>query len=447
MSQQVDEALVVRDVNALVGSNYYKPLLNGMKFETDEEGRLKNVPREDLRALVGDLKKYAQAEDWWLGDTGNAILALYGEEEFVWFCEEIGKDPTYVKKKVSVSRRFGAPHEKKDKAGAVTIMPDRISELRHPELSQSHHDIVQGLKDDGQRMKLLNEAAEAKMSTAQFFKHVQAWKAGPGASDEDAAAGDSSLEYGAFKAKYRAYDPKTDNPEQYLQSFIEHVTTVEFPEYIDPARRKEREERERREELADKLPSDLKAKVLLEHGSLEMPKFEAVVKMLITQNEDRAKLEKDIAKIKDEKIRTETTEKIKSENLSLEAAKEVIRKAKEQVKALGRDQDKIEKLIAKIENPEKRSEIYTLVAEQRLLFNQVEEMVKPILADELVEKEAVRIRREADNRIQKRADAIREKQLAPKEAKPKADKSELPLGKKSASPKKKASKKSDQPTA
>lgn len=428
-SQPVDQSLIISEVGNLVGSNYYLPMIHGMRFETDAEGKLIPIPRENMRTLVGELKRFAQAEDWWLGDTANAILGLFGEDEFLWFCEQIQKDPTYVKKKVSVSRRFGAPHVKVSKKdGTVTVYPDRINELRHPELSQSHHDIVQGVKDDGQRMTLLNDAAREFMGTSAFHEHVKAWKAGPGAEQEE--EGQTDEEYPVFKSTHRAYNPKVDNDEQFLAEFFEKIKIQDFPEYKDPNLRKARELKETKEKLADKLPADLKTKVLTEHFDLELASFEALVNKLLAANEERTKIEKFLTKkIKDETLRASLLERAKSESLLFDAVKDLAKKEKDAASQRKKDEGKIEKLITSIEDEAKRSEIFTVVAEQKLGFDQVKAMVNPILTDQILDKDTKKIQLEAASKIQKRADELREKSLADKADKKKVAESDLPLAK------------------
>lgn len=441
MSEEQNQSLVVqRDFSALSGS-HYKSLPNGILFEVDEKGVLVMITRDELQGLITDVKqslsdterireRTRSADNWWVGDTGGALKTLYGDEAVASFAEQIEMPIEQVNKWISVSKAFG--------------FPNKITEMRHPDpdVSHAHHQKVQGFKDLTQRMNLLQEASDEKLSVSKFYERIKQMKAGPGADPNP-----NPDELGVFRPAFRVYDKKTDNPEQFLQEFNEFVKNQYFPEYINPELRLARETQEKREKMADKLPSEFKTKVLLEAGHLPIEEFEKVVNKLAAQTQDRKKIETELSRIKDETIRAEAAEKIKVENLNLEGAKTVIKHIKDEAKSRKQNADKIEKLIGKIKNEAKRSEIFDLVARERLLITQVEPMVNEIISDELIEESAAKLRKQNEERtesqIQKRADAIRQKQLEPREKKPTASAkstAELPLGKKAAPKKKAASK-------
>jgi hypothetical protein len=413
------QALVTNeDVKPLIGSRFYHPLEKGIQFNLDLDGKLLTVPLTEVRGLTGSLKLFGQAHAWWAGDLGALIKDQYGDEELAHFFGEVGLEPTRGKQLISISRSYG--------------FPDKITEYRHPDpkVSWQHHNIVQGIKDRGQRRMLLDRASAEQMSVAVFYDYVKKWKAGVDDSSSEGEADKSTdLGYGMFRAKFRAYDPKTDNPEQYLQAFVDHVRDVEFPEYLDPARRQERENREKREDLVKKLPEELGKQLLTEQADLPLDKFTALVETLAEKTKEQTKIENALKGVKDETLRVSLAERVKNENIvSFDTFKDIAKKAKDEARQRTREKDKIEKLIAKITDEEKRNEITDLVAKENLFFTQVEPMVKSILADEQVEKEALRIRKESEDKIQKRADQIRKQQLEPKEKKA-AGQPDLPISK------------------
>lgn len=423
MSSVTEQALVTNeDVKPLIGSKFYHPLEKGIQFNLDEEGKLIVVPLSEVRGLTGSLKLFGQAHAWWAGDVGALIKTQYGEEELAHFFDEVGLDPKRGNQLISISKSYG--------------FPDKITEYRHPDpkVSWQHHNIAQGIKDRGQRLAKLDEASKGQMTVAQFHDHIKAFKAGPGASD---AVDSSELEYGVFRAKYRAYDPKTDNPEQFLQGFMEHVRDVEFPEYLDPARRADRESREKREDLVKKLPEEIGKQLLAEQAELPLDKFTALVETLAEKTKEQTKIENALKSVKDEALRASLTERVKAENITVfETFKEILKKAKDEARQHTRDKDKIDKLVAKISDPDKRHEVFETITRENLFLAQVEPMVKVILDDEKIAKESERIMSEAKDKVQKRADAIRSTEIEAKKS-AKAAAPDLPLGKaKKTTPKK-----------
>lgn len=442
-----NQSLVVASTNfEALTSNHYKSMPNGIQFEVDESGKIVPITREELQVLVSDLKitlsdtervreRTKSFDNWAVGDTGGALKFLYGDSAVTDFAEQIDMPIEQVNKWISVSKAFG--------------FPNRIKEMRHsdPDVSHAHHQKVQGFKDLTQRMNLLQEASNEKLSAAAFYERIKQLKAGPGADPTNPTGN----EFGVFRPSFRVYDPRVDNPEQFLTEFFNKTKEVYFPEYLDPVKRAAREEYDRREKMADKLPSELKQKVLLEQGSLPLLEFEKLVNVLAAQSGEQKKIEKELSKIKDDGLRTQVEEKIKTENLNLEAAKSAIVKAKDEAKLLKRDAEKIDKLIDKIKDEAKCTEIKETAAREKLLLTQVEAIVNPIIADELIAEESKRLTKEFEEKkntkLQERADAIRRKQLEPKEKKEaKTSTAELPLGKKevkgTAVPKKKSTAKS-----
>ena len=430
MSTDVSQALVVtqQNMSALVGQTYHSTL-NGIQFDVDEQGKL-TTTRAELDELIGTIKLIEGAGSWWVGDTACALKDLFGDEAVASFAEKIGKKIELVKKYMSVSRSFG--------------FPNKIAEMRHPdpEVSHVHHQRVQGMnKTDEQlkkRMELLDEASREHLSVAEFDERVSAFKAKRQTSNEN--------EYGVFQgSRFRAFDPKTDNREQFLQDYFNQVSGRDFDEYLNPALREAREDKEARERLADKLPQDVKAQVLADGAALEFDKFKELVETLSKDTEEKKKIETAIDGIKSKKLsddqlselKRSLNEKANSENWTFDAFKNVIKTDKDAAVSLANSREKIEKEIEKITDPIKRTEIWQVVTTEKLGLTQVQELVKPVLREQQVQEASDAAAKKAADRIRKQFEE-KEANAAKSQTKTAkvANSGDLPLGKKPAAKKK-----------
>ena len=436
-----NEAMIVRDadVRALVGSKYYKPRKNGIEFATDDKGELLPVPKEEIYGLIGSLDVYNQAFSWWVGDTGNAVQKLFGDDELAAFFQKIHFDPGQGKKWMSVSRSFG--------------WPNKIGEMRHsdPAVSHRHHQLVAGIKDAKQRMNLLNTASKKKMTSADFYEFVERFKAGPGAPGGDGGV----PEYSVFHIKFRAYDSKTDSPEQYLQELIEHVKTLDFPAYLDPKVAEAQKATAAREKAVEGVAEPRRSEILND-TSLDLDAVKKAVKV----EKDKGNVGEKIATFAKsaitDKVIADATERqtqidamvaqAATEGDDLAAFKARVKNFKSQQKKREGEVKTIEKMAEKLKDETKRQELIDRAHAENMTVEAFEPIIKQALTDQFVQEESDRIKAENEANLTAAADPTKaaervEKMFAKKAAKPKADDSGFALkkgaGKKKAAKRKK----------
>jgi hypothetical protein len=394
---------------ALVASKHYTPTLKGMLFEVNEKGELAKIPLEDMRALVKSLVAYDQGWTWWLGDTGAAILALYGDKELERFCLAVNKDEVYVRKMISISKKFG--------------FPDKLAERRHPDLevTHAHHIQVMGIKLPEQQMKLLNECSAAKMNVREFADHVRNFKRGVDNTPDEGDGKPKGL--GVFNPRpFRIYDPEKDNMEQFLQEYLNRMKEEDFPEYLDPALAAKRVEKETREKLASKLPVHVKEKVLAEQSELPMEEYTVLVNGLIAKYANRDKIKNYIGVIRDPETKREVEEKYKElgEDVPFEKMNAEGKKIKDARKQWKREQESITKLVAQIADPEKRSDILEQIKKDKLSLAMVKDIVQPMLDEQAVDQTAETLRDPVQSTVKTLANRVRTTATSadPKLAKP-----------------------------
>lgn len=431
-----DQAMIVRnaDVQALVGSKYYVTRKNGIEFATGEDGELLPIPKADISELVGTLDRFNQAWGWWVGDTGCVIEALFGEADLVKFWQQIHFDPDQGKKYMSVSRTYG--------------WPSRIAELRHPDpqVSHRHHQLAAGFKDLKQRMDLLNTASKKKMNSADFYDLVQQKKAGPGAAmpTDD---GDGGTEYGVFRPQFRAYDPKTDNPDQYLQEFTNHVKERDFPAYLDPAVAAKFKAEEARIKAVAEIPEPRRTELLTQaaEGTLSEQGFKDAVKEEKAKSTAGDKIAKFARKAISDKVIADETEREKQITALIEQAttegdtlgtfKDRITNFKKTQKDRAGALKTIETMAAKVTDETKRQELIDKAHAEGLTVEAFEPIVKGVLTDQFVQEESERIKKESDEKLKnvtdpgKIAEKVDKAFAKGKTAKPKAASSGLAMQK------------------
>lgn len=400
--------VIDRSFRSLADNKYYKLDYKGLIFQADAEGALAPIPRQELRDLVGDLINRNEAHTWWMGDTAAAIIALYGDEELAWFCVKIDKDEKYVRKMVSISKRFG--------------FPNKMKELRHPDpaVTHGHHIRVMGLKDHKLCMELLNDAAVHKMNVADFDVYVKSRKAGSTEKPE------AKSENGAFRAEpFRAFDPAKDNQDQYLEEFIERVKKVDFPEYINPELKKERAAKAEITKLFNKMPAELKAKANALTANMSLQETKDLYNALLSNHGEKIKIDKYIEGIRNADLKAEIAAMPKDTTYEDFKKKAVVRR--NDFNNRKSEEKKIEDLVNKIDKPEVRDELFKSIKENGLRLAQVEPLVKELLVEQVAKTQADRVLNEARANV--------DKMFATKQKKDPV--SQLPIGNKKRPPVKK----------
>lgn len=403
--------VTVKDLNALIASKNFKSHTKGLEFRVNEKGDLISVTREDLDEVVESLAGLGEAHTWWLGDIAAAYYELFGTDALAPLAERLNQKVEKVRKQASISRSFG--------------FPNKTREMRHPDpkVTHQHHILVMGLKDNAQRMKLLNEASQEKLTTAQLYERVKSMKAGPGADPDPNA-------FGMFHVSHRAWDPATDNKEQYLAELYKKIEEVEFPDYVDPELRKARLAKEARQKLIKSLPEKTQEEMMTnpEYVNLSEEAFAKLAGEVTARHKERERINS-FAKTsmkKNEKLRVEMLALQKENKWSFDEFKEQVKTRKQQIRDAKSDEDKITKAIAKIKNEVKRTEIYELVEKEKLGWPQVESIVNEILVEEMTADQADKIKKESAERLanleQKNRDKLAGVKRSPTDA--------LPLGKK-----------------
>jgi len=379
-----------KDVQALVGSKFYKPLKNGIQFAVDKSGKLVDIPKADIDGLIGSIVNFDQAGNWWVGDTGCVVLTQWGEDALTEFCDKIGKDPVLVKKYMSVSRAYG--------------WPNQITELRHPDtenVTHRHHQLAQGIKNKAQRMRLLDTVSKKKLTTADFHELIQNLD-GKGKPDE----GPGTPERGVFKIAVGIWDEKVESAEQFLQKAIDKLKE-EFSYYRDPKLEAQRELNTAKEKLLKNIDPVVAEELKTAGEGMELEEFKTLVN---DRKSDIASKEKITGYVErmiaiDASLSDETKATLQAKRDEIIAASTDFEDAKTRVKAYKdsvKDAEKAvnanERLAGKIKNEDKRKELLDLAAAQNLSVEQFTPIVEAALAEELIAAETERISKRASEK-------------------------------------------------
>lgn len=402
----------------LMASQYYQPLENGVRFQLDAEGKLLPIPRAEFTQATKDLEFWGSGINWWLGDMANAIAELYGGDAVAEFASEVHKDIAEIQNLMTTSRKYG--------------WPNQIEAQRQKGLSHTHHELAQAFTDVKQRSKYLRTGLDRQMNQKDFYEFVKLKKKGPGATDKD------DPEYPVFKPKFRAFNTKTDNAEQFLAEFIEKVTKEEFPAYLDPTGfGKELEAKRTRAKLVAEFSDEIQAELLTAGADLDDKAFEKLVGERKTKDAEVGKIDS-LAKRLSEHKNTSEEDKAKIAELvaaaketgqSLEDFKKDVETWATAQKARRKDLTTIEGFVGQIKDETKRKELLDRVHAENLSLDQVKPLAKEILADEMLAEDIEKRKQEIDASLDKKFEP------KTKVAKPATDTSGLKLSKKPAAKK------------